>query len=104
MNINIRDIDSMTIKLLDDIVGKEKYLSRNQLLVEILNLYVTSHHEFFTQALPPTVNFLCQEAITKQEKMFETMFNITYNLNANVLKKLDTLSAIFETGSDISND
>lgn len=100
MNINIRDIDPMIITLLDECVKAEGYQSRAHLVNEIINLYVTSHHDFFTKSLPLTVNFLCQEAITKQEKMFETMFNLTYNLNANVLNKLDTLSALFNDDLD----
>ena len=60
--IKIRNVDLVVIKLLDDIVDKKKYSSRNELINEILTLYVTSSNAFFNKALLPTVQFLAKEA------------------------------------------
>jgi len=65
--LKIRDIDPSIIKLLDDIVAKEKYSSRNELLQEIVRLYVINRSEYYSKSLVPTIKFLSQEAISEHE-------------------------------------
>lgn len=95
MDILIRNVDDKIVRLLDEIVAKEKYDSRNDLLLEIVRLYATSHHEFFAKSISPTVLFLCKEALTEQQNYTDTALNLTYNVNAKVLKMLEKLYALF---------
>lgn len=100
--LKIRDVDEMVILLLDEIAAREKYSSRNQLLQEIVRLYVTSHHEFFSKSLPPTVQFLCVEAISEHQIYVEKALEVTNAVSLNLLSKMDKLYALFE--SELSSD
>ena len=93
--LKIRCVDERIVHMLDEIAEKENYHSRNDLLLEILRLYVTSHHEFFAKSIPPTVLFLCREAIGEQQQSLDAALNLTYQVNAQVLKKLSELHALF---------
>ncbi|MFA5658260.1 MAG: hypothetical protein WC900_03160 [Oscillospiraceae bacterium] len=95
-NILIRDVDPFLITLLDQLVLKEKHQSRNQLLQEIIRLYVTSKHEFFSKSLVPTIQFLSKEAISEHQDAVASSLEAVTNININVLKKLDKLYALFE--------
>ncbi len=95
-DLKIRDVDPFLVKLLDQLVIKEKYQSRNQLLQEIVRLYVTNRHEFFSQSLVPTIQFLSKEAISENHESTQASIEAVTNININVLKKLDKLYSLFE--------
>lgn len=98
MDILIRNVDEHTVERLDSIVKNEKYGTRSELLNEIISLYVTSHHQFFTRALTPTVKFLSQEVLKEQMEYTQKSLNLIYNVNSDLLKKMDKIYAAFLPG------
>lgn len=61
--ILIRDIPQNVIEKLDEIVKKESYSSRNQLLIEILERYTTIRNELYYQSIPPIIHSICKAEI-----------------------------------------
>lgn len=90
-NIIIRNVDPTVIKLLDDIVDQKKYSSRNELINEILTLYVTSSSIFFNKTLLPTVTFLAKEAIAEHQDIIEKSLAVSQEINLKVLEELKKL-------------
>ncbi len=92
-DLKIRDVDELTLKLLDEIVAKENYSSRNQLINEILRLYAAAHHPFFANALPPAVKYLSGEYLNKQRDELKKVVELTYDVNVKVLEELRKLTS-----------
>ena len=102
-DIKIRGLTDNTIIALDNIVNNNDiYSSRNDLLVDIINLYVSSREHFFLKALPPVVQSLCTESINKNQEMLDKSLEATYNVNVAVLQKLDKIYSLFAV--DISQN
>lgn len=93
--LKIRDVDEDVVAMLDNIVKSEGYSSRNELLKEIITLYVTSHSEFFNKALCPTTAFLVKENIATHQREVQAALDMTYTINLSLLEKMDKLYALF---------
>ncbi len=94
--IKIRNVDPVVIKLLDDIVDKKNYSSRNELINEILTLFVTSSSAYFNKALLPTVQFLAKEAIAEQQDIIEKSLAVSQEINLKVLEELRKITELSE--------
>lgn len=95
-NIIIRNVDPEIIKLLDEIVDQKKYSSRNELINEILTLYVTSSSAYFNKALLPTIQFLAKEAIAEQQDIIEKSLAVSQEINLKVLEELKKITELSE--------
>ena len=93
-DIKIRNVDPVIIKSLDDIVVQKKYSSRNELINEILTLYVTSSSVFFNKTLLPTVTFLAKEAISEHQDIIEKSLALAQEINLKVLEELRKLTEL----------
>ncbi len=95
-NLIIRNIDPVVIKLLDDIVGQKKYSSRNELINEILTLFVTSSSAYFNKALIPTVQFLAKEAIAEHQDIIEKSLAVSQDISLKILEELRKITELSE--------
>ena len=93
--LRLRNINDDVLKALDNIVEKEKYASRNQLVNEILTQYVTCKNDFFTRALPQIVQALCLESIKNQNEKVDLVLDSVAPIFAKILNDLDDLRSIF---------
>lgn len=59
----IRDVPKNVVEKLDEIAKNESYLSRNQLLVEILERYATVRNDLYYQSIPPIIHSICKAEI-----------------------------------------
>lgn len=93
--LRLRNINDDVLEALDNIVEKEKYASRNQLVNEILTQYVTCKNDFFTRSLPQIVQALCLEAIKNQNEKVDLVLDSVAPIFAKILNDLDDLRSIF---------
>lgn len=93
-DIKIRNVNPIVVQQLDDIVLKENYSSRNELINEILTLYVTSSNAFFNKALLPTVQFLAKEAIAEHQEIIEKSLEVSQEINLKVLEELKKITEL----------
>lgn len=89
--ITIRMQDDKIIDALDEIVIKENYESRNQLICEILELYIGTKNSFITNALPTIINNLCMDSISHSNAASEKMYD---NIVPILKKLLDQITLI----------
>ncbi|MFT3950669.1 MAG: hypothetical protein QM689_01675 [Oscillospiraceae bacterium] len=99
--LKFRDINPTVIEQLDRIVKNENYDSRNQLVNEILTLYVASRNEFFLKALPPTVHSLCTNLITDQNEALEKTLDALIPIYRKLLDRMDELISLFRMDTEI---
>ena len=78
MRITVRDVPEDIVSMLDTIVSKEGYSSRNALIISILTEYVTMGDSRFVALLPPIVKALCETELS--------------NLTADAEKTVETIS------------
>lgn len=93
-DIKIRNVDPIVVQQLDDIVAQKNYSSRNELINEILTLYVTSSNVFFNKTLLPTVKFLAKEAISEHQEVIDKSLTITQEINQKILEELKKLTEL----------
>lgn len=95
-DIKIRGVDKNIVKALDEIVDKEKYPSRNTLLLEIIEMYISSRSSFFLKALPPTIHYVAKDCLINQSEKAEDLAKSTCEINIQILKKLNEIASIFD--------
>lgn len=100
LDVIVRGADDKIIEQLDSIVKKEKYASRSELIKEILTLYVTDHNQFFAKALTPTIKYLSKEVLDEQSEYMKKSLELIYNVNADLLKKMDEIYAVFQVDNN----
>ena len=95
--IKLRISNDELIRRLDEIVKAERYESRNQLICEILSLYVGAKDSFTCKVLPPIVNSICTQEIAKA---FESS-QITLDNFLRLAKKLSADTALIASFLEI---
>ena len=87
IEIKLRITNDELIRRLDEIVKKEGFESRNQLINEILALYVGAKDRFVCKVLPPVVNSICtqtiNETIESSQKTLESLFTLAKKLSSD---------------------
>ena len=63
--ILIRDVPKDVVESLDKIVKEDKYQSRNQLLIEIIERYISVKNEYFYGLLPSIVRSICLDELSQ---------------------------------------
>lgn len=92
--LRTRNTPDWIIKALDEIVEKEMYENRQELVNHILELYVSSRSRFFTSALPDVVRELCEASIEEQNNNLHSALKnvaITYAHIADTVDELRSL-------------
>lgn len=93
--LKFRDINPNVIAALDDIVEKENYASRNQLVNEILTHYVTCKSDFFIKTLPEVTASLCRAEIKNCSDAADETINSIIPIFIKILNDLDDIKSIF---------
>lgn len=90
MNISIKNIPPETVEKIDGFAKKEG-LSRNALLVKIIEMYVSCNEKVIAKYLPPIVRSLVTDELERLELSANSAVN---NIYLSSKKLLDTANKI----------
>ena len=102
--MTLRISNPKLIEELDRIVSEEKYESRNQLINEILELYVGTRSNFVCKALPSIVNSLCTEAMSQTTELSHKTLSEFVPLLEKISSEINYISAAIDISSFTSQD